>query len=416
MKKLNLLIAIHLIVLVNILLVPSCAKKQTKEIGPENLNIESMQVLLKEIKKRGSGILMNDDCYKTLLNELKKTGDWCIVINSLDGLTLKANRNYLIMLGYSAKEMKSMTYQELTPTKWHAMEEELFSKVLKEGYSDLYEKEYLCKDGTIIPTRHQAWLLYDHNNHPCCLLGIVADISEEQYMKNPIKKRLVLVPGIAGNELLWHFQIKHLSDIADIFVPDVSQCTSREEWVKAILNCTEGEFALAGVSMGGWASFKVAAEHPERITKLALIGTWARSLPEIEKEQYQILEQIRNGHFEEFKQKYVEYVSSGMNAPRDEFIKRIHKGMELVDEQVFTNHLRSYLDDFNSEMFLKKIKCPTLVIAARNDPIFSVEEHEYIAGEIENAKMSIIDDTGHHIMFEQPQALSTLLRYWLMYF
>jgi pimeloyl-ACP methyl ester carboxylesterase len=227
---------------------------------------------------------------------------------------------------------------------------------------------------------------------------------------------LVLVPGIAGNKYLWQFQTRHLSDIAEIIVPDVSKCNSREEWVKVILGCTKGEFALAGASMGGWACFRVAAEHSDRITKLALIGTWARHLPEVEKEQYVILENIKNGHFEEFKQGYLDYVSAGLANEKKEFIKLVNKGMELVDEQVFVNHLESYLGDFTSEKFLSRIMCPTLVIAAKNDPVFSVEEHEYIAQSIKDAKVAVIDDAGHHIMFEQPQALSALLRYWLMYF
>ena len=170
-----------------------------------------------------------------------------------------------------------------------------------------------------------------------------------------MKQKLVLVPGIAGNEYLWKFQIKHLSDIADIIVPDVSNCTSREEWMKAILNCTEGKFALAGTSMGGWACFKVAADQPERITKLALIGTWARHLPEVEKEQYNILERIKNGHFDEFKKDYLNYVTTNLDSNKDELIKHVNGGMEFIDEQVFINHLESYLDDFNSEKFLNKI-------------------------------------------------------------
>ena len=167
---------------------------------------------------------------------------------------------------------------------------------------------------------------------------------------------------------------------------------------------------------GGWACFKVAAEHPERVTKLALIGTWARHLPAVEKEQYKILERIKNGHFDKFKQEYLDYVSTNLDSNKDEFIKLVEEGMQFVDEQVFINHLESYLDDFNSEKFLNKIKCPTLVIAAKNDPIFSVEEHEHITKSIQDAKIAIIDDAGHHIMFEQPQALSALFRYWLMYF
>lgn len=230
------------------------------------------------------------------------------------------------------------------------------------------------------------------------------------------KQKLVLVPGIAGNEKLWQFQVKHLSDIADIVVPDVSNCNSRAEWANAILNCSKGKFALAGASMGGWASLKVAAEHPDRITKLGLICTWARPNPAVEKEQHQILERIKNGHFEEFKNEYLNYVSGDLGPGKEEFIRLVKEGMEFVNEQVFINHLQAYLGDFNSVEYLDKIKVPTLVIGGKNDPIIPVDEDLYIANSIKNAKVAIIDDTGHHIMFEQPRALSSLLRYWLMYF
>ena len=393
-----------------------CATEKNRETGHSGLSIESPRKLIEEIKSTGPNLLMNTYSYDILIKELENYNGEGIVINSLDGITIEANRNYLKMLGYTSEEIKSITYQELTPAKWHAMENDLFMKVMKTGYSGVYKKEYIRKDGSVFPICIQAWLIMNKKRQPDRLFGIVQDISSEKKVESNMKQKLVLVPGIAGNELLWQFQIKHLSDIADIIVPDVSNCNSREEWVKAILNCTEGKFALAGVSMGGWACFKLAAEHPERVTKLALIGTWARHLPEVEKEQYKILERIKNGHFEEFKQEYLDYVSTNLDSSKDEFIKLVKEGMEFVDEQVFINHLESYLDDFNSEKFLNKIKCPTLVISAKNDPIFSVEEHEYITRSIKNAKISIIDDSGHHIVFEQPQALSTLLRYWLMYF
>ena len=416
MKNFKNSITLYLLVFAVPFLTQSCSINPIKEINYSNLSIESSQKLLKEIKELGPSLLMNVDSYNILLNELEKYKDKGIVINSLDGITIEANRNYLKMLGYTSEEIKSITYQELTPSKWHAMENALFRKVMETGYSGVYEKEYIRKDGTVFPIRIQSWLIMDENHKASRLFGIVQDMSSHKKQEGKMKQKLVLVPGIAGNEYLWKFQIKHLSDIADIVVPDISNCNSREEWVEAILNCTEGKFALAGVSMGGWACFKVAAEHPERVTKLALIGTWARHLPEVEKEQDKILERIKNGHFDEFKQEYLDYVSTNLDSSKDEFIKLVKEGMEFVDEQVFINHLESYLDDFNSEKFLNQIKCPTLVIAAKNDPIFSVEEHEHITKSIKDAKIAIIDDAGHHIMFEQPQALSTLLRYWLMYF
>jgi PAS domain S-box-containing protein len=322
MKNFKNSITLYLLVFAVPFLTQSCSINPIKEINYSNLSIESSQKLLKEIKELGPSLLMNVDSYNILLNELEKYKDKGIVINSLDGITIEANRNYLKMLGYTSEEIKSITYQELTPSKWHAMENDLFRKVMETGYSGVYEKEYIRKDGTVFPIRIQSWLIMDENHKASRLFGIVQDMSSHKKQEGKMKQKLVLVPGIAGNEYLWKFQIKHLSDIADIVVPDISNCNSREEWVEAILNCTEDKFALAGVSMGGWACFKVAAEHPERVTKLALIGTWARHLPEVKKEQYKILERIKNGHFDEFKQEYLDYVSTNLDSSKDEFIKR----------------------------------------------------------------------------------------------
>ena len=119
----------------------------------------------------------NNERIDTLLNSLDQACYSGIVLNTLDGKTLDANQAYLDMLGYRLDEIREITYQELTPKKWHEMEQELFEEVLKQGYSGVYEKEYIRKDGTIFPTRHQAWLIYDDEGKPSRLFGIVQDIT-----------------------------------------------------------------------------------------------------------------------------------------------------------------------------------------------------------------------------------------------
>ena len=60
--------------------------------------------------------------------------------------------------------------------------------------------------------------------------------------------------------------------------------------------------------------------------------------------------------------------------------------------------------------------CPTLVIHASEDKRFSFEMNKEIANAIPRAKFSIIDDCGHMSPMESPQAVTTLMRYWLDYF
>ncbi|MFC2102659.1 PAS domain-containing protein [Bacteroidota bacterium] len=130
-----------------------------------------------EIKELGHDLLMNVNSYDILVNELEKYTDEGIVINSLDGITIEANSSYLDMLGYTSEEIMSITYQELTPSEWHAMENDLFRKVMETGYSGVYEKEYIRKDGTVFPIRIQSWLIMDENHNPIRLFGIVQEIS-----------------------------------------------------------------------------------------------------------------------------------------------------------------------------------------------------------------------------------------------
>ena len=46
-------------------------------------------------------------------------------------------------------------------------------QVMKRGYSDEYEKEYIRKDGTVFPISTWAWLIRDENGKPKRIWGII---------------------------------------------------------------------------------------------------------------------------------------------------------------------------------------------------------------------------------------------------
>ena len=54
--------------------------------------------------------------------------------------------------GLRAGELRTLTYRDLTPENWHAFEADIIEKqVLVRGHSELYQKEYRRKDGTVFP-------------------------------------------------------------------------------------------------------------------------------------------------------------------------------------------------------------------------------------------------------------------------
>lgn len=102
-----------------------------------------------------------------------------IIKTKLDGTIIEANKSFLQMLGYdSLKEIKFRNFQELTPGKWADMEtDKIQNEILARGFADEYEKEYIRKDGRLIPVSIKVWLI-KKNDLPAGMWGIVRDISE----------------------------------------------------------------------------------------------------------------------------------------------------------------------------------------------------------------------------------------------
>ncbi|HRD68295.1 MAG TPA: PAS domain S-box protein, partial [Candidatus Competibacter sp.] len=91
------------------------------------------------------------------------------------------NSTYQTMLGYSEEELRQLTYRDLTPEIWHAFEAEIVEKqILARGYSDVYEKEYRRKDGSIFPAELRTFLIRNAANQPTSMWAIVRDITDRK--------------------------------------------------------------------------------------------------------------------------------------------------------------------------------------------------------------------------------------------
>ena len=74
----------------------------------------------------------------------------------VEGIITDANESYCKMLGYTLKELKELRdFYEITPLKWREWEQKEIweNRLLKEGFSGVYEKEYIRKDGSVFPVR-----------------------------------------------------------------------------------------------------------------------------------------------------------------------------------------------------------------------------------------------------------------------
>ena len=190
-----------------------------------------------------------------LLHESMRDAFACI---DMDGNIKEFNDAFCQLVDYRPEELLLLTYLDLTPEKWHAREAEIFqAQVLVRGYSDVYEKEYRRKDGTIFPIEIRTILLQDAAGQPCGMWGLIRDIterkqaevalreSEEHYrlLFNSIHDAVFLHGFSADNGMPGHFL--QVNDVA---------CQrygySREEWLHMRpqdLDAPEGLAAIPGV-------------------------------------------------------------------------------------------------------------------------------------------------------------------------
>src|ERR1700744_815773 len=90
------------------------------------------------------------------------------------------------------------------------------------------------------------------------------------------KQQLLFLPGLLCTEALWQNQIKALKGVADCIVADLTQYDSMVTLARAALQKAPQQFALAGLSMGGYVAFEIMRQAPERVTRLCLVDTSAR--------------------------------------------------------------------------------------------------------------------------------------------
>lgn len=146
-------------------------------MGGHIIGILGVNVDITERKRAEEALRFSEAKYRRLYDSMRDA----FVSVTMDGKIQEYNEAYRRMLGYEPEELTALTFWDLTPSRWHAFQDKIIKKqVLVRGYSDIYEKEYRRKDGTVIPVELRTELLRDDKRHPCGMWAIIRDITERK--------------------------------------------------------------------------------------------------------------------------------------------------------------------------------------------------------------------------------------------
>jgi pimeloyl-ACP methyl ester carboxylesterase len=88
----------------------------------------------------------------------------------------------------------------------------------------------------------------------------------------------------------------------------------------------------------------------------------------------------------------------------------------MIERATPAQHERQIIALLNrpdSTAILSTISCPTLVMVGRQDRWSSLAQHEEMQAAIPGAQLVVIEESGHFVSVEQPEAVTRALRHWL---
>ena len=227
---------------------------------------------------------------------------------------------------------------------------------------------------------------------------------------------LILLPGLLCDDALWSHQTRYLSEIADITVADLTGLDSVSALAADVLAKAPPRFALAGLSMGGYVALEIVRQAPERVTKLALIDTNARSdTDEQRRKRRGLMALADRGEFRGVTPRLLPVLVHPDRTNDAELTGEVMAMAERVGRDAFLRQQKLIMDRPDSRPMLPSISCPTLVLCGRQDAISTLEMHAEMADAIPGSRLAVVEECGHLATLERPHAATALMRHWLVY-
>jgi len=209
---------------------------------------------------------------------------------------------------------------------------------------------------------------------------------------------VVFLPGLLCDQSLWRGQVHALADVAAPMIADL----------------TLDDSSLAGLSMGGYVALEIMRRAPERVSRLALINSSARSdTPERTRQRQAGIESLRRGKFVGITHRLLGdlvHAAHTVGPVADEMRAMASR----VGGEAFIRQQQAIMTRPDSLAGLDSIDVPTMIVVGEGDritpPDHAREIHERIAG----SSFHLIGACGHMAALEHPEQVNFLLRNWLL--
>src|SRR5262249_37222929 len=152
-------------------------------------------------------------------------------------------------------------------------------------------------------------------------------------------------------------------------VADITAEETVEAMARSVLARAPDRFALAGFSLGGYVSLAIMRAAPERVRKLALLCTSARSDTDARRAERRahIARARDRGSLERHMRDDIAFVIHADRTGEKTLVEGLVAMALRQGPEVYARQNRACMARPDSRPSLAAIRCPTLVLSARED-------------------------------------------------
>lgn len=230
---------------------------------------------------------------------------------------------------------------------------------------------------------------------------------------------LVLVPGLMCDDAAWQPLYAHWPQDLRYQVIDPGARDSLVDMARHVLEQAPERFALAGHSMGGRVALEVMRLAPARVERLALMDTGHLPVPpgaageqEIAK-RLALLKVAREQGVRAMATQWVQGMVHPARLTDRALIESILQMFERRSADTFAAQLQALIQRPDASDVLRGLRVPTLVACGREDSWSTVPHHEAMQRLAPDSTLRVVDEAGHMVMMERPEATAALLLDWM---
>lgn len=202
-------------------------------------------------------------------------------------------------------------------------------------------------------------------------------------------------------------------------VVDYGDADNLTAMAEAALALAPARFALAGHSMGGRVALEIARIAPERVQKLVLMDTGylprsPGALGDAEKAGRMALVELAQK--DGVRAMCAQWVKGMVHPDRladTTLIASIVGMFERKDAELFARQQNALLNRPDASPVLASLTMPCLILCGRQDNWANVAQHVAMQALATHATLSVIEDAGHMVLMERPEASIQALKEFL---